>query len=225
MGERQFKGIWIPKELWLNEDLTLLEKVMLIEIDSLESEEKGCFASNQYFADFFKKSNGRIAQVIKELKDKGYLKVDYIYSGKEIEERRIYINRPPYPNYEEVFNKLKGGIKFSKGGYLENCKDNNISNNNINNIERYIEEIQKFKPVLNSTDYELIKQISNKYSLEELKRAIKVCKDNNAYSIKYLLQVLVNKPKVNQPEWLDKDIKAETIPEEDVKELLGGWKF
>ena len=135
MEDRQFKGVWIPKEIWLNEDLSLLEKVILVEIDSLETEEKGCFATNKYFADFFNKSNGRIAQIINELKDKGYLKIDYILEGKEITERRIYINRPPYPDDIGVFRKLKGGVKFSKGGYLENYIDNNIDINNINRIE------------------------------------------------------------------------------------------
>ncbi len=32
---RAFKGIWIPKEIWLTDDLSTLEKVFLSEIDSL----------------------------------------------------------------------------------------------------------------------------------------------------------------------------------------------
>ena len=39
--DRNFKGIWIPKEIWLAEDLTMQEKVMLVEIDSLDDEERG----------------------------------------------------------------------------------------------------------------------------------------------------------------------------------------
>lgn len=49
--ERDFKGIWIPKEIWLNTHLTMNEKLFLVEIDSLDNE-KGCFASNDYFAEF-----------------------------------------------------------------------------------------------------------------------------------------------------------------------------
>ena len=41
--ERAFKGIWIPKEIWLSQDLTMQEKIMLVEIDSLDNE-SGCFA-------------------------------------------------------------------------------------------------------------------------------------------------------------------------------------
>lgn len=49
---RQFKGIWIPREIWLHPDLSIEEKVLLVEIHSLEGNE-GCFASNEYFVKFF----------------------------------------------------------------------------------------------------------------------------------------------------------------------------
>ena len=40
--ERDFKGIWIPKEIWLDSNLTWSEKMLLVEIDSLATLEKGC---------------------------------------------------------------------------------------------------------------------------------------------------------------------------------------
>lgn len=147
--QRNFKGVWIPKEIWINDKISLLEKVILVEIDSLEDEEKGCYASNKYFADFFKLSNGRISQIITSLKEKGYIEINYIYFGKEIKERQIRIKRPPYP---DVFNKLNTylenddrGIKKIKEGYLENAKENNtnINNTSINNINNNI--CPKFK--------------------------------------------------------------------------------
>ena len=45
---RDFKGVWIPKEIWLNTDLSIIEKVLLVEIDSLDNSDRGCFASNEY---------------------------------------------------------------------------------------------------------------------------------------------------------------------------------
>ena len=35
---RDFKGIWIPREIWLNENLSLQEKAFIVEIDSLDKE-------------------------------------------------------------------------------------------------------------------------------------------------------------------------------------------
>lgn len=140
--ERQFKGIWIPSEIWLTEKLSLQEKVVLVEIDSLEDEERGCYASNKYFANFFKLSPGRISQIITNLTDKDYIDVNYKKNGKEIVERQIRIKRPPYPVFRKLNTYLEnceGGIKKTKGGYLENAKENNTSNNNKRNIykEKY----------------------------------------------------------------------------------------
>ena len=134
--ERQFKGIWIPSEIWLTEELSLQEKVVLVEIDSLEDKEKGCYASNKYFANFFKLSPGRISQIITNLIDKDYIEVKYIKKGKEIKERQIRIKRPPYPLVRKLNTYLENddrGIKKTKEGYLENAKENNITFNNIKN--------------------------------------------------------------------------------------------
>ena len=78
MQDRNFKGIWIPKEIWLSSELTLQEKVFLVEIDSLDNEE-GCFAGNQYFSDFFGVSKVRVSEVINSLVKKGYITSKIIY--------------------------------------------------------------------------------------------------------------------------------------------------
>ena len=68
---RDFRGIWIPKEVWLNKDLSANEKILLAEIDSLGGFSDGCFASNQYLAEFFGLSKDRISKLISGLKNKG----------------------------------------------------------------------------------------------------------------------------------------------------------
>lgn len=72
--KRDFKGIWIPKEIWLFEGLTIAEKALWAEIDSLYDEDKGgCYASNEYLCKF----NGvklRFLQImISNLKSKGLI--------------------------------------------------------------------------------------------------------------------------------------------------------
>jgi hypothetical protein len=70
---RDFKGVWIPKEIWLDKDLTWIEKLMLTEIDSLSTKDGACIASNKYFAKFFGISERRVQQIIESLKKKGYV--------------------------------------------------------------------------------------------------------------------------------------------------------
>lgn len=117
----------------MSKELTLQEKVFLVEIDSLDNDDC-CYASNKHFAEFFGLSLGRVSQVINSLQKKGYIEIEYIKNGKEILKRKMMIKKPPYP------------IKFSKGGYLENAKENNTLSNNtlISNI-KYIVEYLNFK--------------------------------------------------------------------------------
>lgn len=71
---RDFKGVWIPKEIWLSEQLSLMEKVLFVEIHSLDNEH-GCFASNAHFAKFFNVSDRQIRTYIGSLKEKGFISV------------------------------------------------------------------------------------------------------------------------------------------------------
>lgn len=70
---RGFDGIWIPKEIWLEPDLTALEKMLWAEIRSLGRHESGCFASNAYFAKFFGTTERRIQQMLAKLKKKNLI--------------------------------------------------------------------------------------------------------------------------------------------------------
>ena len=71
---RDFKGVWIPKEIWLNENLTMIEKVILMEIDSLDNEEH-CSAGNEYLAQFCQCSIPKVTKAIKKLEDMGFIEV------------------------------------------------------------------------------------------------------------------------------------------------------
>ena len=79
---RDFKGVWIPKEVWLNKDLSIIEKCLLVEIDSLDNGEKGCFASNEYLATFFNLSESRMANIISDLKKRGFINQIY-FDGRQ----------------------------------------------------------------------------------------------------------------------------------------------
>jgi len=51
------------KEIWLSADLSIMEKVLFVEIHSLDNE-RGCFASNRYFAGFFKISERQVGRYV-----------------------------------------------------------------------------------------------------------------------------------------------------------------
>ena len=70
--QRYFKGVWIPKDIWVSKTLSLKEKVLLVEIDSLDNE-NGCYAKNEHFATFLELSEKHISRMISELKKRGEL--------------------------------------------------------------------------------------------------------------------------------------------------------
>ena len=119
--KREWKGIWIPKEIWLNEDLTLQEKIFLVEIMSLDGE-NGCFASNDYFAKFFKISKTRVSLVIKSLIDKKFLSS---HISKDMGNRRVLHSLFKF-SYRPSITKVKDPLK-------QKLKHNNTFNNIINN--------------------------------------------------------------------------------------------
>ena len=136
---RDFKGVWIPKDVWLDHNLTWMEKLLLVEIDSLDAE-KGCFASNGYFGEFFNLSASRISEMISSLVNKGYITTFLLYEGKQVKQR---ILTPTLP-----IRKIDGGIRNTEGGYSEKAKDNNtlINNTSINNTNKIYKEKKFTKP-------------------------------------------------------------------------------
>ena len=123
--ERDFKGVWIAKEIWENTELSWMEKLFITEINSLDGKD-GCYASNKRFAEFFGLSNGRCSQIINSLIKKKYIGVTYKIKGKQIIKRVLRILNRGIKN-------TKRGIKNSKQTYLENAQDNNTEKSNTNN--------------------------------------------------------------------------------------------
>ena len=120
---RDFKGVWIPKEVWLNPNLSIIEKCLLVEIDSLDNSQKGCFASNEYLANFFKLSESRMANVISDLKKRGFINQIY-FDGRN---RGLRIVK------SEVWFTENGKAEYDKT--VKQTSRKREHNNTVNNID------------------------------------------------------------------------------------------
>lgn len=80
---REFRGIWFPASVWLDSDLTAIEKFILMEIDSLDGED-GCYASNDYLAEFCQCSTRTVSQAVSKLKKMGYIRVKSFDGRKRV---------------------------------------------------------------------------------------------------------------------------------------------
>lgn len=124
-NNRKFKGVWIPADYWLDENLSIMEVVILTEIDSLDGE-NGCFASNKHFADFLGVTSGRASQLITDLKEKGYIQVTYTTNNNVTQRIIRVVNKLNTP-----VKKLNRGIKNTKGVFKK-CVTSNTSSNTSN---------------------------------------------------------------------------------------------
>ena len=95
---RAFKGIWIPAEIWLDDKLTVMEKVLYAEIDSFCSRGRECFANNAHFAKMLQVSERQIQRLLVSLEEKGVISRRIIYKEgtKEVDKRYLKAI-PPEP--------------------------------------------------------------------------------------------------------------------------------
>lgn len=83
--KREFKGIFIPAEIWLDKSLSANEKVLYAEIDSFTSNDKACYISNEYIANLLGISETNASKALNSLIKKGYVVVE------KFDGRRRYI--------------------------------------------------------------------------------------------------------------------------------------
>ena len=169
MKNRAFKGIWIPKEIWLSTDLKVMEKLVLVEIDSLDNEE-GCFASNDHFSKFFSLSKNRCSEIIKSLEKKGYITIEYVYQqgSKAISKRVIKCVR----KIDEGIREIDNPTRKTEEGYSEKCEDNNTSfSNTFNNTSNKKDIVEQSSTAL--IPYEEIVQYLNQKTGKNFKSTSK----------------------------------------------------
>lgn len=182
-NNRKFKGVWIPAEYWLDENLSIMEVVILTEIDSLDGE-NGCFASNKHFASFIGMTPAYVSKIIKHLKEKGYISVNYKTENR-VTTRSIKIIRGTNSSKRGINNSLGGinsskeGINSSLGGINYSVPSNTSSNTTSKTVSNSSsakkeedpkrEQIYKeFFPIARMQDK--LKGKSTNPSLDELKQ-------------------------------------------------------
>lgn len=133
----------LPAVVRYDNNLPVYARLLYSELTALTSKEGYCFASNNYFAELYEVTPQAVSKWVKALAERGYIKIEYVYSGKEIKERHIYlletktIQKNP-ENEEQKNSKVSikncevstndcGGINVRLRGYQRTIKDNNTS--------------------------------------------------------------------------------------------------
>lgn len=142
-NERVFEGVWIDKDIWLDKRLSALEKVIYVEIRSLDNE-KHCTAGNEYLAEFCGCSIRKITNAISKLIELGYIE-KLGFDGKI---RTLCVaDSQKVPSRIEKSARQTG--KKCQADW-QKVPTNNIYNNITNNISnKYIVEYDEIISYLN----------------------------------------------------------------------------
>ena len=184
MQDRDFKGVWISKEIWLNEELTMLEKCILTEIDSLDNGENGCTAGNEYLAKFCQCSETKVSNAVSKL-----IKLGYIFI-KSFDGRIRVLQSRLTKSVRQDNKNCNADLQKVYAINIDNNKDNKINYNNI-------------------VDYLNLKAKTNYRSTTPKTQSLIRARMNDGFTEDDFKKVIDNKCK----EWIGTDFEKYLTPE------------
>lgn len=165
MAERDFKGVWIPKAIWLDDRLSALDKVILTEIDSLDQGERGCYASNKHIADFCQCSERKVSESVSNLIKYGYVRVqNFDGRQRELRSRLASFTKQTSKNCEAESQNLR----------QSNTSTNTATNTDIKYIVDYLNEKagKSFKHTSSATQKHINARLAEGFTVEDFKKVI-----------------------------------------------------
>jgi hypothetical protein len=114
---RDFRGIWIPREVWLCNELSIIEKSLWCEIQSLHDRKLGaCYASNAYLSKFMQCSPRHLQRYLARLQKGGFLEVFFIENKRYM---KAVFKLEDIECKQHAKNKIGGGCHFRQGGVMK----------------------------------------------------------------------------------------------------------
>jgi DnaD/phage-associated family protein len=203
--DRAFKGIWIPAEIWLDDKLTVMEKVLYAEIDSFCSKGRECFCSNAHFAKVLQVSERQVRRLLCSLEEKGVISRRLVYKegSKEVDKRYLKAIPPePFdttpadidvPTPTDMYVHTPPDNIVPTPGE-ENVRDTN-TNNTIEEEEADWQAVLKcyqnnIHPIFGSIDMEKLSSLYKDFGKDWVMSAIEECVKNNVRNLNYLSRIL-----------------------------------
>ena len=118
---KEFKGVWIPKEIYQDKELNPTEKLILSDIATLGE----YFKSNETIGKEVGVSQCTVSRSITQLCDKGYIQTQYDGRTRLIKLQRTLIKliKQPYQNDIAALSNCKDSIQSSKQSSIHISKE------------------------------------------------------------------------------------------------------
>lgn len=177
--EQTLNGIWIPGNIWLNRELTVLEKVIFAEIDFLDNGDLGCHASNKHIASFCGCSERKVSDAVSKLQTMGFISSQY--DGRQRFLKSMVEKSATIANFASIAESAMQGRKICEAGSqnLRGCihigeKENR---NNIIYIVEIVEYLNKktgknFRATAEKTQKHINARLREGYTVDDFKKVI-----------------------------------------------------
>ena len=183
--KRQFTGVWLPRELLLDERLTAVDKILYAEIASFG--EKGCWKKSEELQQLCGVGRDGLQAACKRLREAGYIIERRMY-GRIVRTLAVYSTTvKSHQSEKSVVQEQDNPVVVEQDNpvvHKDNTKDN--TKNNINS-----EASKKLLDLLNEKtkrNFRILprgyKETLKKFSLEEIGKALDILVEDDWHSKK-----------------------------------------
>ena len=179
--KRQFTGVWLPRELLLDERLTAVDKILFAEIASFG--EKGCWKRSEELMELCRVKRDALGASCKRLIKFGYITQSREY-GRMRRKSTLGFSQQPEKPADEQPEKPAVEQPEKPAVHIDNTIDNTIDNINS-------EVSKKLLDLLNEKtkrNFRILprgyKETLKKFSLEEIGKALDILVEDDWHSKK-----------------------------------------
>jgi len=172
--KRKFTGVWIPAEIWLMKEINLSEKMMWAEISSLYDKDiGGCYASNDYLANFFNITERHVRRHLLNLKKMELVNIFFVDDEYDRSTRLLTAEYDKSKTYKKL-NKNKKSDK----NVQESDKNVQESDKNVQEVGQECPRLYKEYSKDNNKDYNKEREDTSTLSTEKNKKIKNSEKEN-----------------------------------------------
>ena len=191
--KRQFTGVWLPRELLLDERLTAVDKILYAEIASFG--EKGCWKKSEELQQLCGVGRDGLQAACKRLREAGYIIERRMY-GRIVRTLAVYSTTvKSHQSEKSVVQEQDNPVVVEQDNPVVVEQDNpvvhkdNTKDNTIDNINSEVSK--KLLDLLNEKtkrNFRILprgyKETLKKFSLEEIGKALDILVDDDWHSKK-----------------------------------------
>lgn len=143
MTERGFTGIFIPAGMYLDDSLSWIEKIFLVEVQALHAYQGRVFARNGHFARHLQISDSRASEIIASMADRGFIEVVFDKDDAGKVRRLLNPTEAMFDLFGVAAPSENRSLRKTEGIPSENRRQNNIKDNNISLSREALAEFER----------------------------------------------------------------------------------